>query len=359
MISKRYTNIFLFNLIILNFCAYAEVEYTDYAIPELVTSPRSLAMGNANFGEDFGPHTIFLNPASKLPVRRYKLGLITMNGELNSDTLDKTFGEKGLSFKSFEQGIDFLSQSNMRNALLKEDGGILFQRFGVTSYVQLKRLMIGYFSSHFSNGALKSINDTFYGNRREDFGPFINYTALISRKLLLGLTYAYLHRSETLGEIQSDGTSNVQRRDGITNHLTIGLKYQISRTFIFSLVSRDALSGTYFATDNDGGPMNDPNTIDVAGTLFASRNKLKINLALRDITGKYEADTSRKVQLGVEIASNRNSGYQLGFLDGGFTAGYYYKTKKYGTFSFATYDVNSEVTEVVDRDRRLVIEYTL
>jgi hypothetical protein len=105
--------------------------------------------------------------------------------------------------------------------------------------------------------------------------------------------------------------------------------------------------------------MNDPNTIDVAGTLFASRNKLKINLALRDITGKYEADTSRKVQLGVEIASNRNSGYQLGFLDGGFTAGYYYKTKKYGTFSFATYDVNSEVTEVVDRDRRLVIEYTL
>ena len=133
----------------------------------------------------------------------------------------------------------------------------------------------------------------------------------------------------------------------------------MSRSFIFSLVSRDILNGTYFATDSDGGPMNDPNTIDVAGTLFASRNKLKINLALRDITGKHETDTARKVQLGVEIARNTKSGYQFGILDGGFTAGYYHKTKKYGTFSFATYDVNSEVTKVVDRDRRLAIEYTL
>ena len=343
---------------IIPFRLFAEVEFLDHAIPELVVSPRSLGAGNANFGEDFGPLTVFLNPASRISVVKHKFGLLNFTGEFNSDTFSSTFGSKGLSFDSVQKGISFLSQSNMRNELIKKDGGILSQRMGVVSFYQFKRFTIGYFSSHFSNGAMVDADSTYYGNRREDYGPYIHFSSLLSRRLLFGITYVYLTRSETFSTENSVASTNqTQTFHGSSNHVILALKYKINRKFLASIVSRDAFSSNFFYVGMEGLPANDPNTVDFAFTWFLSKNRLKLNLGLRDITGKYSDVTSdRKIQFGGEYSNSMKSGIKFGYLDGGPTLGYFYKTRKRGSYSISTHSVNTKITDVRDEDRRVTFE---
>lgn len=339
---------------------FSKVEFLDHATPELISSTDNLGMGNANFGEDFGPLSVFHNPASKLGVRKHKIGLFNFNGEFNGDTFSRTFGDNGLSFKSFQQGVDFLSQRTMRDKLVDNDGGLLHQRMGVASFYQFKRFTIGHFSSHFSTGALVDEDSTYYGNRREDHGPYINFTTLLSRKLLFGLTYVYLTRSETQGMIDAAGISDIETRTGRTNHLILGFKYQISRKLIGSLVARDALNSDYFDASSSGTPRNNQQTIDLALTSFMSRNRVVLNIALRDITSRIEGiDTARKIQLGLEYKKTYKSGFRFGYLDRGLTLGWFYKTKKVGKFSVSTYSADTTITGVKDQDRRLTFQYSL
>jgi hypothetical protein len=351
--------------IIIAFClssaVLAQVEFQDHAVPELISSTNNMAMGNANFGEDFGPLSVFTNPASRLSSRKHKFGLFNFNGAFSTDTFSETFGSRGLSFGSFQRGTDFLSQKTMKDALTESDGGILYQRMNVASYYQYKRFTIGHFSSHFSNGSQVDETSTFFGNRREDHGPYINYTSLLSRKILFGMTYVYLTRSETQGMIQTGGATDVKTFGGKTNHLILALKYRLTRKFIASVVTRDALNSNYFDRASSGTPRNDKQTFDVAFTAFMFRNKLKANMAFRDITAQTpgDVDSIRKIQLGFEYSRLSVWGFRFGMLDGGPTLGAFINTRKVGKYSFSLYSVDTSITGVRDQDRRLSFQYSL
>lgn len=342
--------------------SYAEVEFLDFAIPEFITSSQSLGMGNANFGENFGPYTAFTNPSSIGPLNRnekYRFGIINFSGEFSSDTFKNTFGEKGISFESVQTGIDFLSNTNMRKALVDDNGGYLYQRLGVLSYFQLNNFTIGHFSSHQSNGALVSKNDNFYGNRREDYGPYLTYSNLIGRKFSIGVTYTYLKRSETHSVIDSTG-ANISNStvEGEMNHVVSSLKYLLDRQFFISFVNRNSLGSTFGAGSSLVTKI--PNTTDFAMTFYTSRRKMQYNLVLRDIGNGYsDFSSSRKFQFGMNYLMKRSGSFQLGVFDGQLSGGFFIKTKSMGSYGISTYAVNTSITDVMDTDRRFVLEFSI
>lgn len=339
----------------------ADVEFIDFAVPELITSSRGLGMGNANFGADHGPYTAFTNPASIAPIKKYRFGLVNVSGEFSSDTFSNTFGKKGVSFASIQTGVDFLSNRNMRAALVEDGSGYLYQRLGVLSFFQFKNITIGHFSSHQSNGALESKTSNFYGNRREDYGPYISYSSRISRNFSFGATYSYLTRSESYAQIDSDGDDLVnETMQGNFNHLITAIKYRYDRQFFISLVNRNSAGSTFFAREN-GSPTKIPNSTDLGFTGFIKRRRIQINLVARDLTNAYdEFSTSRKLQFGVHYSFRRSpSSLKFGYMDGHMSAGFNYETKNYGAYGLSTYAVDSSVTGVMDVDRRFVLEFRI
>jgi hypothetical protein len=135
------------SILLLFFCVpvNAQLRFDDAVTPELVTSARARAMGNAFISKVDDSASSFYNPAGLGTVRKTHFHLSNFHIEGN-----KGWIEAGLGGKVFSAGSKFtkgLSVDGSRELLQNKPGIISYNRFQIMPNFTTRYLSLGYMVS--------------------------------------------------------------------------------------------------------------------------------------------------------------------------------------------------------------------
>jgi len=348
--------------IIISFKSFALVDFPDVVYPELATSLRSVAMGNANLSVASNSEAVFINPAGlarKFPTR-FNLGNILF--QTNEDF--HAIGYKGNPTKYFDNFTKKLSLEGVRQLLLNDKGKYLSSDFQILPNIT---------GSYFSLGFLYATKNIITMGKTEDaplefadrvdYGPFIGFgIPLLGNILKLGASVTYLTRMESILESEQDTPINLSNEDyekGTLPLVLLGATFDLHYLKL-SIVRHNTLNQA-FSQKSLYSLDKIRNQIDVGSSLFLPLGNMAILLTLdrKDVTNQYSAvDSNRKLLAGLELAFLSWGWLRFGWGDGYASGGFRIKSSSF-EFDISTWGVHGTSREY-DRkeDRRIGIGFS-
>ena len=125
--------------------ALAKLDFEDHAFPELVTSARALAMGNAYINKVDDSWSAFYNPAGLGTVRKPQFHIANIHLEASSGLLD-VIGN-GPAYEIPQNYIDSFDPEDMRSKLAKNQGELAHSRINLFPNITVRGLTLGYMYS--------------------------------------------------------------------------------------------------------------------------------------------------------------------------------------------------------------------
>ena len=348
--------------------AHALLYFEDASSPELITSARALAMGNAYMSKVDDGWAAFYNPAGLGTVRKLQFHLTNIHLETNNGFLDAT-GGSGSFFESVSNYSDAFSVDGIRD-LLTEKNGISHARFNFFPNVTFRGITLGWMYSQQQRARIKSATDPFEISERIDYGPVMAFSAsLFGGIVKFGATGIILTRKQMSKEFASteatDIDVDVDYKKGTMTHLTASTRVTLPVMFLptFSLVVRNSSQGEWYAEENSGVPDDIPQTIDGAFsfTPFTSRTgRMHFEIAFKDIGNRYDdVPNNRKVIGGVEFDMYRTFFFRAGFGDGWGSGGIGVRNDKF-IFDLTTYAVEASLDGYrEEEDRRYAMNIAM
>jgi hypothetical protein len=342
--------------------AYA-LEFNDATFPELATSARGLAMGNAFIARVDDAASAFYNPAGLGTVRGGHFHLTNMHLESNKDWLRLTTGGKAFDAASnFAQGFNL---DGMRELLKDDPGKVAHTRFHFTPNLLFRYFTAGYLLSHQTKATVRKETPTvFEYARRVDHGPYAALNvSLFGGVLKFGGMGIFLNRKEAIGSAPADETLELTDENYNKGQAILfngGARLTLPVTFLPTLaVVKHNMSDTAFTAQSTTAPESIKSTTDVGLSItpqIGSMVRLHLEANLKDVTGEYaDVATSRKVLFGMEFDFARTMFLRLGHGDGFGSVGVGFRSRKV-EFDLTTYAVDASPSGFRGQeDRRFVI----
>jgi hypothetical protein len=356
MVKFLFSILFLF--ISLNLKA---IEFLDAAYPELATSARALAMGNAFIAKADDSMAAFYNPAGLGTVRGTRMHISNFAIETNRDWF--TIGTKGKLIDAFSNFIEAFGLDGQRKLLLNNKGKIATSRIQFAPNFTARYITMGFFLSQRVRATIgQETGAQFEYAKRLDYGPYtaINLS-LFGGVLKLGVTGMFLKRSEAIGTANPNTTltltdSNYNKGSSLMTIGGIKLTLPWSMLPTFAVTYHNAL-GADFGTEASS-PTKIPSQIDAGFSMtpqIGNTTRLHLELNYRDVASAQSGiDMKRKLLFGMEFDFFRRIYFRLGYGDGFGSGGFGFRTQRL-IFDFSTYavDITSNEFRGVE-DRRFI-----
>lgn len=340
------------------------LDFEDGVFPELVTSARALAMGNAFVAKVDDASAVFYNPAGLGTVRYPHLHLSNFGFETNKGAIDAVSGDRAADI--FGNLPQMYSVDGMRKVLLKKPGTLAHSRLHALPNFTLRYFSIGYMLAKRTRGI---VTDTLSATGYEfadrfDHGPFaaINLS-LFGGVFKAGASSVLLNRKELIATGDANvatGVSNSSYKTGSAVITTVGSKLTLPITFLptFAITMHNAFDKK-FSSANAGSPTKIPRNYDVGFSItpqIGTSTRIHLEVNYKDLNGAYpNIATARKILFGAELDFSRVYFFRLGYGDGFGSAGLGIKSRKL-EFDLTTYAVDTTTASFRGReDRRFAI----
>lgn len=345
--------------------AWGAIDFSDAAFPELATSGRALAMGNAYIAKVDDSAAAFYNPAGLGTVRNAHFHLSNLHMEANKDWIDLGTGGKITdAFSNFNKGFKI---DGTRELLKNHPGSYSHSRFHLMPNFTARYISLGYLYSNQTRGALGTqAGAQFEYAKRTDSGPYLALNiSLFGGVIKLGATGIYLTRKEIFGEADPNTTIEIQDQEfnkGRALIFTSGAKFTLPVYALPTLAVKmnNATSRPFNPSDGyAGAPDEIKQSIDVGLSLtpaIGKTTRIHWEVNYKDVNNKFkEVDSSRKLGLGMEFDFRRIFFIRFGYGDGFGSGGLGIRTRKL-EFDLSTYAVDTTNSQFRgDEDRRFLV----
>ncbi|MDD0854412.1 hypothetical protein HBN50_14970 [Halobacteriovorax sp. GB3] len=345
----------------LTFSSAFALDFEDAVFPELATSGRALAMGNAYIAKVDDSSSVFYNPAGLGTVRFPHLHLSNLHLEVNKGWL-KT-GAGGSITDAAGNITKGFSIDGTRQLLKDNPGHISHSRFNFLPNFTARYISFGYLLSIRQKASLSSeTGSQFKYAWRRDHGPYVGINvSLFGGVFKIGSSVTWLMRKESLGESDPDITIELGEADyykGSAAIINSGVKLTLPVQWLptFAANMHNATEQDFGNASGKGKPDKILNSMDLGFSVTPQIGKLirwhwEVNW--KDFGSEYEGvSTKRKLTLGSELDIARTFFLRFGYGDGFGSAGLGIKTRKL-EFDLTTYAVeNSDEDYEGTEDRR-------
>ncbi len=345
--------------------AWGAIDFSDAAFPELATSGRALAMGNAYIAKVDDSAAAFYNPAGLGTVRKAHFHLSNLHLEANKDWIDLgTGGQITDAFSNFNKGFKV---DGTRELLKDNPGSFSHSRFHLMPNFTARYISLGYLYSNQTRGAFGTQEGALYEYaKRTDSGPYLSLNlSLFGGIFKIGATGIYLTREEVYGESDINTAIDLQNSDiqkGRALLFTTGVKFTLPVYGLPTLAAKmnNATSRSFNPSDGYGGaPDEIRQSIDVGLSLtpqIGKTTRIHWEINYKDINNKFaDVSSARKLGLGMEFDFRRIFFIRFGYGDGFGSGGLGIRTRKL-EFDLSTYAVDTTNSQFRgDEDRRFLI----
>ncbi len=351
-------------LFLLSFNAFAILPFEDAVSPELVTSARALAMGNAYASKVDDGWSAFYNPAGLGTVRGLQFHLSNIHMEVNDGFFN--VAGKGPFTEAIENYQDAFDPTALRTLHADNPGNISHARLQLFPNMTYRGITLGYMYVQQNRARLRSLTDDFEIAERIDTGPVMALSAsLFGGVLKFGVTGILLTRKQLQKDFASGDAVSVDTqadyKKGTMTHLTAATRITLPVAWLptFSLVSRNSSDASFYDEDFSGAPDDIPQTNDFSFSVTPNLGRtfrMHMEVARKDIGDQYDTvPTSRKTMGGIEFDYMRKMFFRLGFGDGWGSGGIGVRNKDFA-FDLTTYAIEaSDDGYREEEDRRTVL----
>ena len=357
----------LLSLILFSFSSWS-IEFEDAVFPELATSSRGLAMGNAFINKVDDASAAFYNPAGLGSVRFTHLHISNFQFESNQGWMKSaTSGQASDAATKFPKAFNL---EGTRELLLDHKGQISHSRFHALPNFTTRYFTLGYLFSFQQRAMIgQATGADFEYAQRRDHGPYAGLNlSLFGGVIKAGFTAAILNRKEIVGTSAQATKVDLKDSDydqGTALVINSGLRLTLPITFLptFSIVSHNTAQQTFSETSGSAGaPEGIKNTIDAGFSITPQIGKgvrIHFEANLKDITNLYpDVAATRKILAGMELDIGRIFYIRAGYGDGFGSGGIGVKAQKL-EFDLTTYAVDTTTSEFRGKeDRRFVLGFS-
>jgi hypothetical protein len=324
------------------------IGFNDAIFPELATSGRALAMGNAFVNRVDDSSAVFYNPAGLGTVRYSHFHLSNFTLESNKGWVNLATGGKATDAASnFSNGFDL---DGFRTLLVDTPGQRIHARYHVLPNLTTRYFSTGYLFARRYKGYLGvEAGDQFEYAYRQDHGPYAALNiSLFGGVIKFGASAIMLSRNEYLGT--GDPTVAVDPQDGDYNKgkaliVTAGGRIVLPITYLptISYVLHNATDKA-FTGRAAGSPTEIKQTVDVGFSItpqWGRSTRVHFEVNYKDLEKAYtEIADTRRVVAGMELDFSRVMYVRLGYGDGFGSFGLGIKSKRL-EFDLTTYAVDT------------------
>ena len=309
--------------------AFAKLDFEDHAFPELVTSARALAMGNAFINKVDDSWSAFYNPAGLGTVRKPQFHLANIHVEASSGLLD-VIGN-GPAYEIPQNYIDSFDPEDMRARLAKNQGELAHSRINLFPNITVRGLTLGYMYSQRDRAIINDdVANKYEIAERKDHGPVMALNASFFGGIFkIGASAVYLTRKDLYKEFGPTDPVEVSGNDfknGKSLQLTAGTRITLPWALLptFSAVLRNATANDFEGASGGGAPEEIKQTVDLGFSItpqIGKISRLHLEANIKDFNDAYDTDYKRRLAAGAELDFNRRLFLRAGWGDGWGSAG--------------------------------------
>lgn len=352
------------SLLIFNQSAMA-IDFEDAVFPELATSGRALAMGNAFLSKVDDASAAFYNPAGLGTVRYPHLHISNFHLEMNKGMMSA--GSGGAISDALKNSTKMFSLDGTREVLKENVGTIAHSRFHMLPNFTSRYFSFGYLLSKRSRAVVVDASSVtgFEFADRFDHGPYAALNiSLFGGVFKAGISTIFLNRKELIGTADPAATltvSDASYKKGNAFIGTIGGKITLPVVFLptFSATLHNAFDQEFKNGGSAGVPDQIKPTVDVGFSItpqIGNSSRVHFELNYKDLSKEFDnVSSSRKFLMGMEIDLSRLFFIRAGYGDGFGSFGLGVKTKKL-EFDITTYAVDTTAASFRGKeDRRFAL----
>lgn len=344
--------------------SWAILEFEDAANPELVTSARALAMGNAYMGKVDDGWAAFYNPAGLGSVRGLQFHLGNIHLETNSGFLNIT--SNGAFTDALSKYQDAFNPTKLRGLHTDNPGNLAHARLQLFPNMTYRGITIGYMYVQQNRSRLQTLASDLELADRVDSGPVIAFSAsLFGGIIKFGATAIHLTRSQLQTDIANDGSVDISKENdytkGTMTHLTAGTRITLPFRALptLSMVVRNSSNSDWYDPDYTGAPDKIPQTVDYSFSITPNLSRtirMHMEVGRKDAGDRYNTiPSSRKTVGGIEFDYMRKMFFRLGFGDGWGSTGIGVRNKSFA-FDLTSYAIEASGDGYrEDEDRRYIM----
>lgn len=354
----------ILSLFIHSSLTYATLQFEDASSPELITSGRALAMGNAYMSKVDDGWASFYNPAGLGTVRGLRIHLMNLHLESNSGFLNIT-GKGGVT-DSLSKYTEAFDPVKLRQLHVDNPGNLSHARIHAFPNITYRGITIGYMYSQQNRSRLESVSSSFEIAERTDSGPVLSLSAsLFGGVLKFGVSAVHLTRKEIQKDFASGASVVIDKstdyEQGSMTHIVAGTRITLPFTALptFSAVLRNSSNTKWDSPEFSGTPDNIPQTVDYGFSITPNLGRtfrMHIEINMKDAGNRYEdVPSQRKLAAGIEFDYKRSMFVRLGYGDGWGSVGVGVRNRKF-SFDLTSYAIEaSEDGFREDEDRRFLM----
>jgi hypothetical protein len=341
------------------------IDFEDGVFPELVTSSRALAMGNAFIAKADDASAVFYNPAGLGSIRYPHLHLSNFGIETNKGGIDAI---SGTTFTDvFSNAPKSFSVDGLKTMLLAKPGTLAHSRLHALPNFTSRYFSAGYMLAKRTRAIVNDATSVtgFEFADRLDHGPYAALNlSLFGGIVKAGISAVYLNRKELNSTDDPNSTTAISDSlytKGTAVISTLGGKITLPFTFLptFAGTAHNAFDQEFSVGTTAGAPTKIPRSYDVGFSLtpqLSTSNRVHLEVNLKDIGGAYSTvAAARKILIGAEFDFSRVFFFRIGYGDGFGSAGLGIKSRKL-EFDLTTYAVDtSSASFMGQEDRRFAI----
>lgn len=341
------------------------ITFEDGIFPELATSARALAMGNAFICKVDDASAAFYNPAGLGTVRYPHFHVSNIAIETNKGGMQAATG--GPVANSFSNMPKMFSIDGIRQVMYKNPGKLAHSRIHAQPNFTSRYFSFGFLFAKRTRAVVTDIVSPtgFEFADRTDMGPYaaINLS-LFGGILKFGASGIILNRSELIGTADPAATIVVNSntyQSGTALIATFGSKLTLPFNLLptFAATIHNGLKTKFSGGGTSGVPTTIPQSMDVGFSItpqVGTATRIHLEANLKDLTFAHSGIAfTRRILLGMELDFSRIFFFRLGYGDGFGSAGLGVKSKRL-EFDLTTYAVDTSTAAYRGtEDRRFAI----
>lgn len=343
--------------------SFAVLDFEDHAFPELVTSARALAMGNAYINKVDDSWSAFYNPAGLGTVRKPQFHIANIHLEASSGLLDVV--GNGPAYEIPQNYIDSFDPEDMRSRLVNNQGELAHSRINLFPNFTVRGLTLGYMYSQRNRAIINDdVANQYEVAERKDHGPVAALNAsFFGGVFKIGASAVYLNRKDLYKAFGPTDQINIASDDykaGRSLQVTAGARLTLPWNFLptFSAVLRNATSNDFEDAEYGGVPEEIKQTVDVGFSItpqIGQITRLHLEANIKDLNDAYDTDYKRRLAAGAELDFNRRLFIRAGWGDGWGSAGLGVRNRTF-IMDLTTYAVDRSLDGFrEEEDRRWVL----
>ncbi|MBC7713022.1 MAG: hypothetical protein H7177_06770 [Rhizobacter sp.] len=326
------------------------IDFEDAVFPELATSGRALAMGNAYLSKADDASSAFYNPAGLGTVRNTHFHISNFHFEVNRGLLSS--GTGGTISDATKNVSKMFSLDGTREVLKNNVGKIAHSRFHMLPNFTSRFFSFGYLLSKRTRAVVTdaTIPTGFEYADRLDHGPYAALNiSLFGGIFKAGISTIFLNRKELIGTADPAATLSVgsnSYKKGNAFISTVGGRITLPIVFLptFSATLHNALKQDFKNGSTAGVPDSIKQSMDVGFSVtpqMGNASRIHLELDYKDLSNQFSTVSSkRKLLVGMELDFSRIFFVRAGLGDGFGSFGLGVKSQKL-EFDITTYAVDT------------------